>query len=877
MLSKSSISLLLGSLVVLLLVHKPCLATQQTESESNQSEPAPEPYSFSFTSESDGGQTTRQEVGDASGRVTGFYMMFGDDGRERRVDYVADENGYRAQISTNEVGTRAESSADAQYSVRLPSEAQLAQAKTTADEYRFLEETHREQRERHLAQLEGNAQPQERQQQTVRRERSDSLAFQPNQSINQAQQSQQTSSNNEWLQRSQSDANAKQLNRSQANFKSSYERNNSGTTNSNWQPVAGSSSSSGQSRQSESWNRYSTNQQERTNRPQSSLLATDQTSATRGNSGQLVVGLGRLQNQQSNTQQVSTVALDQSSFGGQAQQDSAIQSQFLGQGQSQGPVNDFGQTSQQQSVVVDEGDSQEEQEVQTQANQATFVPTSPTTTTSQSSSSSAEVTGLVQVGGTASQQQSSTSEEGQSEQQEAQLGQSQTGRLPIEPQVVVNGQEIVQQTNLSAQTDLDWRKAPTWRPTSAPKKPSSVKQVVVEGNRRTPPPPSTTTTSTTTTTLAPTTTTEQQVDSETTSYSTSPQTSTTLRPVPIEPSYGSIKIAPQPEAPVIPSSPSPVVLTSSAPSTSRPVPQTTGDSLQVIELSSSTSQRPLPSPQPVPTQSTVSYESSSVPPNQPNRRPQIQTSLAGTKTRVSQYLYQMGELARGNVLQREGSRAPAGPVAGPNWSNTITARPISTNRFRIQQAGQTRVQSSGSVALSPSLSPTTTTTTTEQPTTTARPIIVKEQRQSGVDRQVYLSRTAPYGQKPQTTNSQSYRTQVSTSSVSSQQQAVPVPQQPRPQTNPSRQITSVERTKEQEGYEVSQWAGGVKGGRPGRPNKQFWLPQQQQQQQQQRQQQSSSSITTTRTGQQQQGSEYSTSGTSNGGTLSFGSRITGKK
>ena len=136
-----------------------------SSSDNGEQHPAPEPYSFSFSSDSIGGMTTREETGDANGRVTGFYMMLGEDGRERRVDYVADENGYRASISTNEIGTRSESSAHAEYNARLPSEQQLAQAKISAEDYKFLEETHQAERERHLSQVSQNTQIQQQQQQ----------------------------------------------------------------------------------------------------------------------------------------------------------------------------------------------------------------------------------------------------------------------------------------------------------------------------------------------------------------------------------------------------------------------------------------------------------------------------------------------------------------------------------------------------------------------------------------------------------------------------------------------------------------------------------------------------------------------------------------
>lgn len=123
---------------------------QNKEQQQDQTKhPAPEPYSFSYTADSIGGSATHQESGDGSGRVTGFYTIMGEDGRERRVDYVADENGYRASVKTNEVGTRSQSSADAQYQVQLPSAKQLEAAKISLEEYQYLEQAHEIQRNQH--------------------------------------------------------------------------------------------------------------------------------------------------------------------------------------------------------------------------------------------------------------------------------------------------------------------------------------------------------------------------------------------------------------------------------------------------------------------------------------------------------------------------------------------------------------------------------------------------------------------------------------------------------------------------------------------------------------------------------------------------------
>lgn len=73
---------------------------------------APTPYQFSYTAPAEGGSSTHQESGDGNGRVTGSYSIRDDDGRSRIVEYVADEDGFRASISTNEPGTANQNPAD---------------------------------------------------------------------------------------------------------------------------------------------------------------------------------------------------------------------------------------------------------------------------------------------------------------------------------------------------------------------------------------------------------------------------------------------------------------------------------------------------------------------------------------------------------------------------------------------------------------------------------------------------------------------------------------------------------------------------------------------------------------------------------------------
>ncbi|KFM64724.1 Cuticle protein 10.9, partial [Stegodyphus mimosarum] len=72
----------------------------------------PTPYQFSYTAPADGGGSTHEESGDGYGRVTGSYTVQDEDGRSRIVQYVADEGGFRASISTNEPGTSNQNPAD---------------------------------------------------------------------------------------------------------------------------------------------------------------------------------------------------------------------------------------------------------------------------------------------------------------------------------------------------------------------------------------------------------------------------------------------------------------------------------------------------------------------------------------------------------------------------------------------------------------------------------------------------------------------------------------------------------------------------------------------------------------------------------------------
>lgn len=66
-----------------------------------------EPYAFSYDVEG----SSRSESGDTKGVVRGQYTLQNPDGSNRVVDYIADHQGFRASVNTNEFGTEAKSPA----------------------------------------------------------------------------------------------------------------------------------------------------------------------------------------------------------------------------------------------------------------------------------------------------------------------------------------------------------------------------------------------------------------------------------------------------------------------------------------------------------------------------------------------------------------------------------------------------------------------------------------------------------------------------------------------------------------------------------------------------------------------------------------------
>ncbi|CAM1305448.1 Uncharacterised protein g4050 [Pycnogonum litorale] len=73
----------------------------------------PAPYTFGYQIADHYGGHGRHESGDGYGNKKGSYSLTDADGRVRKVDYVADDYGFRAAIKTNEPGTNGKDSADA--------------------------------------------------------------------------------------------------------------------------------------------------------------------------------------------------------------------------------------------------------------------------------------------------------------------------------------------------------------------------------------------------------------------------------------------------------------------------------------------------------------------------------------------------------------------------------------------------------------------------------------------------------------------------------------------------------------------------------------------------------------------------------------------
>ncbi|XP_003741001.1 cuticle protein 10.9 [Galendromus occidentalis] len=98
----------------------------------------PTPYHFQYAVDAGDGSHSREESSDAAGRVTGSYVIRLADGRSRTVSYTADEHGYHAKITTNEMGTESQSPADVQLESSAPTAKEASLAYKTV-EHRHLD------------------------------------------------------------------------------------------------------------------------------------------------------------------------------------------------------------------------------------------------------------------------------------------------------------------------------------------------------------------------------------------------------------------------------------------------------------------------------------------------------------------------------------------------------------------------------------------------------------------------------------------------------------------------------------------------------------------------------------------------------------------
>ncbi|GFY54363.1 cuticle protein 16.8 [Trichonephila inaurata madagascariensis] len=88
----------------------------------------PRPYEFGFDFGDGLGMTQhRAEIADGTGAVRGKYGFTDPQGLFRNVEYIADVNGYRAVIRSNEPGATSQSTGDAVFLVRSPPPGVIAQ------------------------------------------------------------------------------------------------------------------------------------------------------------------------------------------------------------------------------------------------------------------------------------------------------------------------------------------------------------------------------------------------------------------------------------------------------------------------------------------------------------------------------------------------------------------------------------------------------------------------------------------------------------------------------------------------------------------------------------------------------------------------------
>lgn len=92
-------------------------ASPKFQRQEEKADDTPIPYSFKVDgAHEDGSVVSREEVSDGRGNVQGSYTIRdAQTGQQRTVKYVADDNGFRAEIDSNEQGIKTGESADAKF------------------------------------------------------------------------------------------------------------------------------------------------------------------------------------------------------------------------------------------------------------------------------------------------------------------------------------------------------------------------------------------------------------------------------------------------------------------------------------------------------------------------------------------------------------------------------------------------------------------------------------------------------------------------------------------------------------------------------------------------------------------------------------------
>lgn len=83
-----------------------------------QDDEKPHPYNFAFEEKDVNFTITRQEEMDERGTVKGSYSYIDKDGIYRTVSYVADDDGFRATVDSNEPGLTSSAPAAVAYNIQ---------------------------------------------------------------------------------------------------------------------------------------------------------------------------------------------------------------------------------------------------------------------------------------------------------------------------------------------------------------------------------------------------------------------------------------------------------------------------------------------------------------------------------------------------------------------------------------------------------------------------------------------------------------------------------------------------------------------------------------------------------------------------------------